>query len=286
MFNKIITVSLNPSLDLTIWVGRIDFSEPVMAEGEKYYPGGKAINVSRVLKSFGMETALLGFTGKENSEKLSSLLEEENVSTDFITVDGMIRENLSVILPDEQIIKINRSGFSVSDEELMKLKEKLLNECSGAKPLVVFAGSLPKGICREKYKALILSIKAVGAEVVLDNDFFTVDDLREISPFIIKPNKVELSHMKKEEIESIHDCANFARELSKSVRHVLVSLGGSGLLYVSEDRAIHASVPRVNVKSTVGAGDTTLSGFIYSVMTNKPIEEAVSFAAAYAEQPL
>lgn len=280
MFNKIITVSLNPALDLTVWVERIDFSEPVSATGEKYYPGGKAINVSRVLKSLGIETKLLGFTGDGNGKKLESLLKEENVGFDFISVGGMIRENLSIILPDEQIVKINRSGFSVSEDELELLKEKLIAECRGAKPLIVFAGSLPKGIGRERYKALILQMKSVGAEVVLDNDFFSTDDLRGISPFIIKPNQVELSHMKGEELETIPECIEFAKTLSPYVKHILVSLGGNGLLYVSKDKIIHASVPRVDVKSTVGAGDTTLSGFIYSLITDKPIEEATAFAAS------
>ncbi|MEG2814480.1 MAG: PfkB family carbohydrate kinase, partial [Oscillospiraceae bacterium] len=177
--------------------------------------------------------------------------------------------------------KINRAGLEVTLETIQKFQKKLDNMLiDSKKALLVFAGSLPKGITKEIYKKLVLSFKRENTLICIDTDIFSKEDLIEISPFVIKPNNIELSHIAKKELKTLEEIKKEAKELSKYVTHVLVSLGKNGLLYTSENQVIHAKSPDVQVKSTVGAGDTTLAGFLFAVSLNKPIEEAVSFATA------
>ncbi|MFZ2538688.1 MAG: 1-phosphofructokinase family hexose kinase [Oscillospiraceae bacterium] len=281
MFSKIITVTLNPSLDATLWIDKIDFDEPVKCEKEKYYPGGKGLNVSRVLTALSVENIAIGITGKDNKEKLSCLLDDENVVYDFVENDGAIRENLSIVLSDEKMLKINRKGFFVTKKILDSLKEKIKAQIEDVtSTLIVFAGSLPSNVTKNQYKSLVLRFKQEGAIIALDNDIFSAQDLKEISPFLIKPNSVEIAHIFGCLEVADNEIQKYAKKLAEFTDHVLISMGSKGLLYCSSNEFITVSVPYVKVKSTVGAGDTTLAGFIAALHNNKNIEYALRFAAS------
>lgn len=282
-FDKIVTVTLNPSLDATLWIDKLDLDEPVKCLKEIYYPGGKGLNVSRVLTALAQENTALFITGRENSKKLSVLLDKENVNYDSVENQGAIRENLSIVTSENKMLKINRNGFSVSEEILKELEDKILEHILNAKsPLLVFAGSLPQNVTKERYKALCIKFKAMGCEIVLDNDIFSCSDIKEIKPFLIKPNAAEIGHMFSREMLTKEECISFARQLAESTAHVLVSMGGEGLLYCAKNTLIQATVPNVLVKSTVGAGDTALAGFIASYNDGCDILEALRFSAACA----
>ncbi len=281
MFSKIITVTLNPSIDVTLWIDKIDFDEPVKCKKEKYYPGGKGLNVSRVLTALSVKNTALGITGKDNKQKLSRLLDDENVIYDFIENDGTIRENLSIVLPNNKMVKINREGFFVTPKILDSLKEKIKAQIEDiTSTLIIFAGSLPQNVTKEHYKSLVLEFKQEGAIIVLDNDIFSVEDLKEISPFLIKPNSIEIAHIFGKSKVTTQQVREYAKILAEFTDHVLVSMGSNGLLYCSKKELMTASVPCVQVKSTIGAGDTTLAGFIAALHENKSIKWALRFAAS------
>ena len=164
LFNRIITVSLNPAMDVTLWVNTLDFTEPNKTTGEKVYAGGKAVNISRVLSSYGYKDCrCLGVVGSDNFQAFSALLREDGVDYDFIQIPGAVRENLTLVIPDKRILKVNRAGCPVPARAMHELKDKLLREIEGAgRCLLVFAGSLPPGITVEGYKSFILSLKRIS----------------------------------------------------------------------------------------------------------------------------
>ena len=89
LFNRIITVSLNPAMDVTLWVHTLDFTEPNKTSDEKVYAGGKAVNISRVLASYGYEGCrCLGVAGSDNFQTFGALLREDGVDYDFIQIPG------------------------------------------------------------------------------------------------------------------------------------------------------------------------------------------------------
>ncbi|MEG0692064.1 MAG: 1-phosphofructokinase family hexose kinase [Oscillospiraceae bacterium] len=281
MFSKIITVTLNPSLDVTLWIEKFDLDEPVKCEKEKDYPGGKGLNVSRVLTALSVENIAVGITGKDNKEKLSRLLDLENVIYNFVENDGAIRENFSIVVPNGKMLKINRKGFFVAQSVLDGIREKIKQEIEGFdSPLIIFAGSLPQNVTKEQYKSLVLEFKQKGAIIVLDNDIFSVKDLKEIAPFLIKPNCVELAHMFDKTEITDSEITDYAQILAAFTTHVLISMGENGLFYCSKNECMVVAVPKVEVKSTVGAGDSTLAGFIAALHNDNNVEYALRFAAS------
>lgn len=279
LVDKIITVCLNPSLDQTIWVDRFDLDEPVVSVDEKVYAGGKGINVSRVLTALNVPNHSVTVVGALNVAVLTDLLKAEGVSFTPIKAPGHIRENLSIVLPDGRLFKINRKGFSVDEETLFEVSEGINAALANAThPIVVFAGSLPQNMTVKQYKALIMQVRAKGIEVCVDTDIFSEQDIKDIMPLIIKPNHIELSHIAGRKLTGIDEMKIYAQTLTPYVKHILVSMGKDGLIYLSSEEEHLFASPSVEVKSTVGAGDTTLSGFIAALCDEKTIAECVRFA--------
>lgn len=281
LFDRIITISLNPALDVTLWIPSMDFNEPNKTTGEKLYAGGKAINIARVLSSLGEDAISLGVVGEDNSRMFTALLDQDHVHYDFIPVSGSIRENLTLVIPDRRVLKINRSGCAVSREAMDALKKRILTEMEGCESvLLVFAGSMPPNITPEAYKAFILSLKRPGARIAVDTSIFRAEDIEEISPFIIKPNLPEFRQMCGSSLPTEQSIIKSAQRMTGSVAHVLVSLGGKGLLYVNDSHTVRIMPDPVEVRSTIGAGDTTLAAFIYGLQQGMEAAEAAVFGAA------
>lgn len=283
MFDQIITVALNPSLDVTLWVDEVfPDGEPVSAKKEVIFPAGKSVNVARVLNAMGISCRVLGIAGELNFQKLISLLEKERVGYHFLATGGYTRENLSIALEDGSFYKINRTGFFLPEEKLGYLETLLWQELSGkTSPLMVFAGSLPQGITKQRYLELILSFRRQGVEIALDNQFFDRADFMRISPFLIKPNLYELSLISGKKLQKHQEIVSYlTQELSPFVSHMIVSCGSGGICYLNQEEAYSVKVPKVIVRSTIGAGDSTLAGFLTALQEGKSARDAIGFAAS------
>ncbi|HIQ59009.1 MAG TPA: 1-phosphofructokinase family hexose kinase [Candidatus Merdivicinus intestinavium] len=282
MFDKIVTISLSPALDVTIWLQTMDFSEPNRAVREKVFAGGKAVNISRVMASLGMPVKALGLCGAENSRRFLSLLDEDRVPHDFVQLHGATRENLTIVIPDQRILKINREGFPVSIDGMKQLRAKVEEEIRDAgKVLLIFAGSLPANLTPDSYKAFLLSFRREGVYFALDNAFFHLSDIVEIQPFLIKPNLLEFRQMSGSDLRTEQSIIKLARSLTAHVEHVLVSLGAKGMIYAGQESGCRIHTPQVPVRSTVGAGDTALGAFLCAIQEGKsPCEAAMLGAAA------
>lgn len=282
MFDKIVTISLNPALDVTIWLTTMDFAEPNQAAREEIFAGGKSVNISRVMTSLGMPAKALGLCGKENAGRFLKLLEQDGVSNDFVRLEGSTRENLTIVIPDKRVLKINRAGFPVSIEGMKQLRAKVEEEIQGnGKILLVFAGSLPANLTPESYKAFLLSFRREGVCFALDNSFFHLSDIAEICPFLIKPNLLEFRQMSGSDLRTEQSIVKLARSLTAHVDHVLVSLGAKGMIYAGQDSGCRIYSPQVPVRSTVGAGDTSLAAFLCALQRGMaPCDAAVYGAAA------
>ena len=281
MFRDLIALTLNPALDVSIWIERLDPEEPVRAFRETVDPGGKAVNVARTLVSLGVPCDLFGLTGPGNAGRLEERLAREKIPFDFLPAQGFIRENLSVILSDGMLYKIDRPGIFVSKEDLERLAIRLASRLAEAElPLVIFSGSLPGGMEKEDYIGLIRLAAEKKALFAIDTAFLSEADIRELHPFAIKPNRVELEQLAGTKFSGLEEAASYAKSLARDVSHVLVSLGENGILYAGGKRSFHVTVPKVNAISPVAAGDTALAGFLAALSRGDKTEEAVRFAAA------
>ena len=279
-FSNVLTVCLNPSLDVTVWIDEIDFNEPCFSRKERIYPGGKGINVARALTRLGVPAEACSLAGEDNMKMMSRLLEQEQVTFSFCSMrEKSIRENLTLVMKNGEVLKINRAGPDISEAEVQQLMDLLLSKVD-SHSLLIFAGSLPPGISSDRYREMILHLRGKGTAVAVDTAVFSPEDYQIIRPEVIKPNRVELEKIFGRRMLSLKEIADAAKQLSKAVKHVLVSLGGEGLLYTGQEKSLLVRVPRVEVKSTIGAGDSTLSGFLYGLYRGMSTEESVRFAAA------
>ena len=280
-FDRILTVTLNPALDVSLWLSGFDTDEPNTVLRERTDAGGKGINVARVLHALGVPVRTIGLAGGENGGVLRGLLEADGLAFDFMSIAGRVRENLSVVAPDGRLLKINRQGAAVPPSALEAFRARMLDALAGAgNPLVLFCGSLPPGVDRTAYRALLFAARDAGAQLGVDSTVLTMDDYAELRPFVIKPNRTEFAALTGASADDTAAVARAAAPLFGRVAHILVSLGAQGLLHVDADGCIAAVPPQVPVRSTVGAGDTALAGFIAALQRRMLLTDAVRYAAA------
>lgn len=279
MFSKVITVCLNPSLDVTVWIKELDFEEPCTAQREEIYPGGKGINVARVLTMLNVPVKAYCLAGQDNLEMLKTLLVQEQVAAELFPVKSAIRENMTLVLKDGRVLKINRAGPTLKLTDLDQIYH-CIKQSINDDTILVFAGSLPPGIEKSVYRDFIMQFRRQNIRVVIDTGVFEWEDYQQIKPFMIKPNRVELEKIFHTVMPQKSDLEQAALKLAEDIQHVLVSLGKDGLLYAGNQQIKYISVPEVEMKSTVGAGDTTLAGFLAKLLEACSLEQALCFAAA------
>jgi 6-phosphofructokinase 2 len=276
----IYTITLNPALDRTIWIDRIreDVSNRILDECS--YAGGKSIDVSKVLKNFGVDNIALGFVGGFAGRELEGRLLNEGIQSDFIRVAGETRTN--IILHEKETgrqLAFNAKGPQISPSEIMQLIEQI--EKLPCPELVTIGGSLPPGVSPEIYRKIITMFGKCRARIVLDVDGQALSIGIKARPNIIKPNIHELSELVGRELKEIDEVVAAAREINKEgVEIVLVSMGARGILLVSNREAYVAVPPEVNVENTIGAGDSAVAGFVFGLIDGKDLKTALIYAAA------
>lgn len=281
MFSKIITLSLNPAIDVTLWTQTLKPDEDNIVEDEQYDAAGKAMNVSRALRYYGVDSTALVLAGRHNLHRYEERLRAEKVNYRLVTVDGYIRENISIVQPDRSVTRLMREGFCVEYEAVDEIKAQLSQMVTeGA--LVVISGKLPRGISPKVLKMICGHIASLGGRIALDTSTLTLEDFYEIKPWIIKPNYAEACQLAGEELASEKALEDFGREVNAhGIDNCLISLGGEGLIHTCAESVTRVLVPSVDVISAVGAGDCTLAGFIMSVQQGLSVERCLRVAAAF-----
>ncbi|MEG0541054.1 MAG: hexose kinase, partial [Angelakisella sp.] len=274
-------LSLNPAIDVTLWTETLKPDEDNIVEDEQYDAAGKAMNVSRALRYYGVDNLALVLAGCHNLHRYEQRLREEKINYRLITVEGYIRENISIVQPDRSVTRLMRQGFCVEYETVDEIKEQL-SQVVEEGSLVVISGKLPRGISPTVLKMICNHISSLGGRVSLDTTTLTLADIYEIKPWIIKPNYAEACQLAGKELNSHEALVAFGAEVNANgIDHCLISLGHEGLLHTGNGGATRVLVPAVDVISSVGAGDCTLAGFIMSVQQEMSLERCLSVAAAF-----
>jgi len=276
----IYTITLNPALDRTLWIDRIrdDVSNRILEE--RSYAGGKSIDVSKVLKNFGVDNIAMGFVGGFAGRELEGRLLNDGIQSDFVRVSGETRTN--IIIHEKETgrqLSFNARGPEIKPSEIMQLIDHL--ETSPCPNMVTVGGSLPPGVSPEIYRKIISLVKRCQARVFLDVDGEALRLGIKARPDVIKPNIHELSELVGKELRDREDILAAAREINRQgVEIVLVSMGSRGILLVTKGREYHAVPPKVDIVGTIGAGDSSVAGFIYGLASGKDLKEALIYAAA------
>ena len=274
------TITLNPALDRTLRVEKIQPDESNRIEKEQRYAGGKGIDVSRVLTTLGISNRALGFAGGFAGDELEGRLLNEGISYDFVRISGETRTNIIVNDMSTRMQTIfSASGPEIKPYELMKI---ILKVEKLEKPnIVTISGSLPPGVHPEIYRKIIEIAKNKEAKVILDTDGDALKIGIQGLPDIIKPNVHELSRLVDMRLITVDEIIRAAQSIHKQgVRIVLVSMGAKGILLFSRKERYLASPPKVRVKNTIGAGDSAVAGFVYGLVMGKSLKKALIYAVA------
>lgn len=277
----IYTVTLNPALDKTVEIPGMALDTVNRITEMRTDPGGKGINVSKVIAKLGGESCAVGILGGGSGKMLEKLLEGEPFATRFRFVEGQTRTNLKIIDREGHTnTDINEPGLTVTAAELDALLRELLAELRPG-DIVVLAGSLPKGAPQDTYRSWTAACKKAGARVFLDADGALLAEGIKAAPHLIKPNDDELSRLAGKKLETLEELTAEGRKLlERGIERVVISLGGRGALYLRKGSTIYAEGLRVTVGSTVGAGDSVVAALAYAEAQGLSEEEAVRLSTA------
>lgn len=283
MFNKIITLSLNPVADITFYVNRYVPGVENTVESELYDAAGKAVDVSRVLRSYEIENTALIVAGEENSKRYFERLKDENVMTRVIYTPGRLRENISVVTPDGVLTRLVRKSPKLKHRAIDELETALSEEIKKPATLVVVAGQMPDGVDDDMFTEICEFIKSCGGVIALDTKAATLENLAKIRPWVVKPNFEELCALVGRKPADLLEIKEAVKQVADSgAHHVLASLGAEGMVYTDGKIFYKADVPELSeIKSTIGAGDASLAGFIIAHDYKYDLKRSVQFAAAF-----
>jgi 1-phosphofructokinase len=286
----ITTVTPNPSIDVTFDVPALLRGEVHRATARRSEPSGKGVNVSRALTSNRVaSTAVLPLGGPEGAE-LSALLAADAVPFVAVPISGSVRMNVSVTEPDGVATKINERGPELSAGEVAALLQAAATSAAGSAWLLG-SGSLPPGAGVDFYAELGRLARRRGALFALDTSGPALVEGLAARPAVVKPNLDELSDVTGTPIQTVRDATSGARRLiAAGAGSVLVSGGAEGALLVTPDTVSHACSAVETPRSTVGAGDALLAGFLAGSTAGRTagphaLREAVAWASAAVQVP-
>ena len=257
----IVTFTANPSVDRTAEVDALVRGAVIRARAVRVDGGGKGVNVTRALAANGYRSLAVLPTGGAEGAQLLALLAAENLQFEAVTVSGSVRANVTIVEPDGTTTKINEPGPHLSHAELAALTDALGTAAVGA-DWVVLSGSVPPGAPDDLYATITKHLRSLGLRVAVDADGELLRRALATAPDVIKPNRSELAKASGIEVRELADVLVAIERLRASgARAVLASLGSQGAVLVDDTGGYHASAP-ATARSTVGAGDATLAGFL------------------------
>lgn len=277
------TVTLNPALDRSVSVPGLALDRVNRAASSRVDPGGKGINVSKVVKALGGRSLALGFLGGRAGDLLAQGLDDLGVAHNFTRIAGETRTNLKLDDPANGThTDINEAGPAVSPADLRRL-EAALFEGAGPGDVFVLSGSAPAGVDSGIYAAWIRRARSIGALSLLDADGELLSRGLEAGPDLAKPNEDELGRLLGRKLEGRADLLEAARGLQAAgVGRIVVSLGSEGALFVDAHGAYLAKGIRVEAVSTVGAGDTMVAALALGLERGEGLEGMIAPAVGAA----
>lgn len=280
MVSKMIyTLTLNPAIDRAIYIDELNKKDVTRVKKTLRDGAGKGINVSKVLKSLDTESTCFGFIAGANGEFIKNELTKRNIKHSFIDVFGETRENIKVIIKNkDQVLELNESGPDISKEAYEDLLNKMKTMIK-EEDILVISGSVPKGLHEGVYNDIIKIFN--HAKIILDVSGKLFEESVEAAPFLIKPNHYELELYSKKTLKTDQEVINVCHTLlEKGIKHIVVSLGKKGSLYVSKDKELRVITPELNAINTVGAGDSLVAGLAQGFSQGLEIEDILINASS------
>jgi 1-phosphofructokinase family hexose kinase len=280
----IVTVTLNAALDRTLTVPNFQLGHRHRASQGLTLAGGKGINVARALKRLDIPVVATGLAGGRTGTRIVEELTSEAILNDFVRIGDESRTSTAVVDPTAgTYTEINEWGPHVEPEELIILHEKI-NYLARAAEVVVFAGTLPRGVADTFYGEAIRDLNRRHVRTVLDSEGQPLRFGVEAEPFVVSPNQREAEGIVGQELGDDEDyMMALDRIADMGARNVLITSESRSFGLFRADRKrnlFRADAPKVEPVSAVGSGDVLLAAFLVSLLAERPLEESLRSAVA------
>jgi 1-phosphofructokinase/tagatose 6-phosphate kinase len=280
----IITVTLNAAIDKSLSVPNFRLGRRHRTVEQHTMAGGKGVNIARTLKTLGQPVIATGFAGGPTGTQIVEQLTAEAILNDFVRIREESRTNTAVLDPTTgETTEINQRGPTVSSHEVELFSDKLLYLARGA-AIVVFAGSLPRGVDADIYARLIRKLHKLGVTTVVDTDGDPLRHAVRAEPSVVSPNVIEAEELVGHEFNDDRDRIAAVREMvSLGAREAIMTVANGAFAQVPNDGAqtlLRASIEPREPVAAVGSGDAFLAGFVACRYTEAGPEECLRFGVA------
>lgn len=278
---KIITVTFNPAIDKSTTVAELIPEKKLNCTDPAYQPGGGGINVARAVSRLGGDVTAVYLAGGYTGSYFNELLDKEHVRRIVTQAKAPTRENMVVF----ETSSGQQYRFGMPGPEIARLEwQQCLNSISEIAEMdyLVASGSLPKDIPADVFDELAKIAKSRSAKLIVDTSGEALGRAVAAGVYLIKPNLRELSALTGKELLSEEEIIAAAESLVKSgnCQVVVVSLGNKGAILVTAQEKLKIVPPQVEVKSTVGAGDSMVAGIVALLASGKGLVEAFKYGIA------
>ena len=277
----IITVTLNPAMDKTLTIDNFNIGSVNRVSKLRYDIGGKGINVSKVLKNFGVESTCTGFLGGIWQNTFELELSKKEINNSFVNISQDTRTNTKIV--DNQngtYTDVNEPGPNINKAEMDEFISKFKGICT-SNDIVVLSGGVSPNIPKDIYRKLIKIAKEKGSFIILDAEGELLKEGIKEKPDVIKPNDHELEILLNKALDTEEKIISEARKLIESgVGSILISRGHKGAMYITSNDSLYCNGLNVPVKSTVGAGDSMVAALVYSKINKFSNQETLRYAVA------
>ena len=276
----ILTVTINPSVDRNVQVDRLVFEDRAYILARSDSAGGRGMNASRVLDSFGAKTLAIVTSGGVNGQRLEKLAAKSGFPVKAVPIHNESRVNLTIIDKQGLALRLNERGPLITREELTRVEKAVASRLDTASWLML-CGSVPPGVSTDFYTKLIGMARQRKVKTLLDTDGDALLHGIEACPTIVSPNQPETERLlNRALITRVQYLEAAARIKAMGAEAVMLSLGSRGVVAVNENQLLEVIPPRIDAVSPLGAGDALAAAYVWAATKKKDFADCVRWAVA------
>ncbi len=272
----ILTITANPAVDVAYFVEKFEMGDIHRPLKTVATAGGKGLNVARVATVLGEKVTAMGFVGGSNGAFIQAEVNRLGIRNSFTEIAGETRRNTDIIDAAGKTGEILEAGPVITADEEARFFEQYTKEIK-CHDFICASGSLPQGLDGEFYCRLIRTARENGKRILADTSGSALEKVLEAKPFMIKPNEDELSRLFGGDVD-IKDALR--RLYAEGIEVPLVTLGGNGAMFYDGEHFYRLVIPKIEIKNTVGSGDSTVAGIAVGLCRGMAVCDAVKLGMA------
>lgn len=276
----ILTVTINPSVDRNIQVDRLVFEDRAYILARSDSAGGRGMNASRVLDSFGAKTLAVVTSGGASGQRLEKLAAKAGFPVKVVPIHNESRVNLTITDKQGLALRLNEQGPGITPEELLRVEKAVASRLESATWLML-CGSIPPGVSSDFYTKLIGMARERKVKTMLDTDGDALLHGIEAGPSIVSPNQPEAERLLNRALITRAQFLEAAQRIkAMGAEAVMLSLGSRGVVAVNENQLLEVIPPRTDAVSPLGAGDALAAAYVWAATKRKDFADCVRWAVA------